>query len=273
MKIYSFSYGIIFYGWFIMIIENGFLDEKHNDLININKKNNYELFELLFDFNKLLYKVLNNFNGMKKNNEIDYIVPAFAKLIKLYQSCVILIEYGMPDVSESLLRSIYDLKIQMLYVLENDTNYKRLIKSLFSNELNKLDNIDKYSLYDFMPKEMVDSYREKWQTTYEELNQIKCAPKTKQMCEELGLEQDYLFYSILCNDSHQSCDVIYSLNKEEGIDILPNFKKSFEASFKLISAFDVILEKIIKKYAPHLTKHFEDFVNRFNSFVEKNKEE
>ena len=257
----------------MVLIENGFLDEKHKYLISNNKDKNKELFDLLNCFNMFLYKVLNNFHGMKKNNEINYIVPAFAKLMKLYQSCVILIEYGLPDISESLLRSIYDLKIQMLYVMNKKNNNKRLIKSLYEQELKKLQYVDDNHLYDFMPKDKIDKFRKEFQTTINKLEKVKYAPNTRQICENLQIEQEYMFYSILCNDTHQSCDIIYSQNKEEGIDILPNFKKSFEASFKLISAFDVILEKIIKKYAPHLTKYFEDFVNSFNSFVEKNKEE
>ena len=257
----------------MVIIENGFLDEKFNNLIISNKTSNKEFFDLLYDYNKLLHKVLYNFDGIKQNNEINYIVPAFAKLVKLFQSCVIMLEYGMPDISESMLRSIYDLKFQMLYVLKNDINYQRLIKRMFSKELGKLNYIDKHSLYDYVSKDDVENIRKVWNFTIEQLKDISCAPDTRQMCEELGLEEEYVFYSMLCNNSHQSCDVIYSLNKDFGIDILPDFVNIYLVGFRLCNAIDLVLNKIITKYAPHLNEEYNKLIEQCNKLFEKTKEE
>ena len=251
-----------------MIMKDGYLDEKYKNLIHDNKKTNSELYKLLYDFNKLLHKILYNFNGIEINNENNYIVPAFAKLVKLYQSCVILIEYGMTDISENILRSIYDLKFQMLYVFEKENNYQRLLKSLFSKELNILNNAEKYKLYDLITQEQIESYREKIKTNLQELEEIKCAPDTKTMCEELRLQEEYIYYYFLCNETHQSCDVIYSLNTSKGIDIQPKYDKVYEISLKLIASFEHILEKIINKYTPYLQEEYRSMAERYKSFIE-----
>lgn len=251
------------------IIENGFLDNKHKDLIKKHIKANQELFDLLYGYNRLLYKLLYSFDGMKKNNEIDYIVPAFAKITKLYQSCIILIEYGIPDISESLLRSIYDLKFQMLYVWKSDINYQRLIKNMFNKEINKLNYIDKTKSYTNISKTDVENFRKLWKSTNEQLKNISCAPDTKQMCEELGIENEYILYTMLCNDSHQSCDVIYSLNKEKGIDILPNYNAIYKVAFRLIEIINPIISNIVEKYAKQFTDEYEELINQYTELFQK----
>ena len=251
------------------VIQNGFLDKQYRNVINANKTEHKELFDFLYNYNSLMHKILYNFNGMPNTKETFYIVPAFAEILKLYQACVIMLEYGMPELCESILRSIYDLKFQMLYVLEDTYNFQRLFKKTFIKEIDKLNYIEKNSLYNYVSKDVVDKSREVFEQTIQGLEKIKCAPDTKKMCEDLGLKDEYLFYSLLCNYTHQSCDVICGLNINNEIDVLPNYKDVDYIGLRVCSSVDLVIDKIIKKYASHLSDEYEMLVKECKSLFKK----
>ena len=250
------------------ILENCFLDEKYKYVIRDNKEKNKEVFDFLHNFNALIVKVLYNFDGMLNTKETFYIVPAFAEIVRLYQAGVIMLEYGIPEVCESILRSIYDLKFQMLYVLEDNYNFQRLVKKTFKKEIDKLNYVEKNSLYNYVSKDVADKSRELFEQTIQGLEHIKCAPDTKKMCEELDLKEDYLFYSLLCNYTHLSCDVICGLNIDNKIDTLPNYRDVGYIGLRLCTSLDLILNKLIEKYAPHLSNEYENLVKECEKLLE-----
>jgi hypothetical protein len=157
----------------------------------------------------------------------------------------------------------------MLYVLEDTYNFQRLFKKTFTKEIDKLNYIEKNSLYNYVSKDVVDKSREVFEQTIQGLEKIKCAPDTKKMCEDLGLKDEYLFYSLLCNYTHQSCDFICGLNINNEIDVLPNYKDVDYIGLRVCSSVDLVIDKIIKKYAPHLSDEYEMLVKQCKILFKK----
>lgn len=123
------------------VLKNGFLDEKMQNKILKVKEKNKNIFDLLYDFNKFSYKIMDNFKGMDATKENQYLLPAFVEVNKLYQSAIIMLEYGLKNSFESLLRNILELWFQMAYVFSNSANVKRLEKYTYYQTLRKLDYI------------------------------------------------------------------------------------------------------------------------------------
>ena len=107
------------------VLENGYLDDDYKIMIERIIKENRKIFEILYKYNKFLYKIQSEFNNYTMNLETNYHFSMFIQIHKLYQSAIIMIEYGLLESFETILRNILDILLVWLlfyYILKNIKN-------------------------------------------------------------------------------------------------------------------------------------------------------
>ena len=115
-------------------LRNGFIgDDIQIEVLRI--KNDFkELYNLIKKYNSILYDISEKFENKNITNADAYLFVTFTQLHKSFQSFVILLEYGLYDDSQILLRSFYDKMISFLYII----NYPDEIVSINQSDLRGL---------------------------------------------------------------------------------------------------------------------------------------
>ena len=101
-----------------IVLENGFLDDKMDYVINDIKKKNKKYFELAYAYNNFCYRIIERYKGIEidtNNKELLYLLPAFGEVNKQYQASIILLQYGFSNNFENNLRCMLELYILMSY--------------------------------------------------------------------------------------------------------------------------------------------------------------
>lgn len=261
-------------------LDKGFLDDKMNIVIEDIKNKYKEEIKLLYAFNDICYKVIGNYKDLeidKTNEELLYLLPAFIEINKQYQSAIIMLEYGFENNFESILRNIFELSFQMLYVFQDSNNMYRLEKRTYSKTMEKLKYIDENKLYDILPKDLLDNQNSKLEKNKEELKNlgIKNSPEIKDICKMLNMERDYSYYRYLSDYVHCDYSVIMSLSDytDKGLrfQTTGNYDNFSNNSLRLIYSIELVLNKMINKIAPTLKDEHKKLVDEFNNFAKKNK--
>lgn len=229
-----------------------FLDEKMKETINVCKKKFCYEFNLLYEYNELLYKVLYSLNGIDATDVNKYICSAFSELLKTYQASVIMLEYGLDTSFESLFRNILELSLKMIYVLNDDTNYERLEKKMCYDELVKMNYIKENGFYDIIPEDKINQYINYFEKRKNELSskKVKSLPNIKDLCEKLDLKREYVYYGFLSDYTHKDLPAFYEsiTRKENYLVVSPNYSEITNKCLRLISSLQNLIPLIMKKY-------------------------
>ena len=262
----------------VEILKDGFLDDKMQDKIKKVKVKYKDEVDLMYDFNRLTFKIFANYKNIDAIGENLYLLPAFVEISKLYQSAVIMLEYGFTNNFESIVRNMLELSFQMIYVFDDKDKVKNLEKYTYSETMKKLEYIRDNELYNVIPKDIVDKRYEELAILKAELKKegAKNPPNVKDMCKILGLEKEYSYYQLLSDYTHNDFSVIYDLNvfTEKGVFVnsngnYTNFKNN---SLRLLSTLELTLVKMVDRFVPSLKKEYEKLIQKGIKLYKKQEE-
>ena len=93
-----------------------------------------------------------------KAKEIEnlYIISSFILFSKYYQSCVIMIKYGLYESAETLLRNIIEIHINIKYVIKDKNNYQEIVHKYLKKQFSGIKYIEEKELYNIIPKNRLD---------------------------------------------------------------------------------------------------------------------
>lgn len=233
------------------VLENGFLNVGVMKQIKIVRNENKDIFDLIYAFNKLAYKVSDEFKDKPCNKKENYIFCAFVELHKFYQSSIILLERGLYESSQSLMRSILELSFKIIMVIESEDYISSMAYDLIVEDIKLLNHINRNKLYELVPEEKIDEILEDRQKRKEELREkgIKPILNACDLCKKISCNKEYTYYKLLSNYTHTNLMSIYNLliPLNEGVYINGGFKyDSFkEDTIRLIECFCLGMNRVI----------------------------
>lgn len=193
-------------------LKNGFLDEELVLEVNKIRNKNKELYLIIEKINSLLYEIENNYEKDDGTNVELYVFTTFSQIHISIQSYIILLERGLYDDAQIVLRSTYDKLFKCLYVLENDKALDILDQDNVNSQLTLYKYILNNKLFDYVPEEKLKvgiQELEKRRKLKDNGKIIKC-PDNKDISEKLNLPETYIHYKILSHYTHNSVFVINS---------------------------------------------------------------
>lgn len=205
------------------VLVNGFLDnDLQLEVTNIRNEND-DIYVIIEKINKLFYSIEEKY-GKSKPTEVDiYIRTTFSQIHMSSQSYIILLERGLYDDSQVILRSMYDKIIKCLCAIKNNS-IEVITQESLKRKISLFNFIDKNEMYDYISKEKLYKYKreiEKEQKKDERGKPIKIS-KMIETISDLGIKEAYIHYSLLSEYVHNSIGVVGNRIIEEGIDILIN---------------------------------------------------
>lgn len=202
---------------------NGFLDEDLQLEVKQIRKENSNLYKVIEKINKLFYSIEENYEKNNPSNVDVYVRTTFSQIHMSSQSYIILLERGLYDDSQVILRSMYDKVIKCLYAIKNNS-IEILIQDSIKRKKSLYDFIDKNEMYNYVPKEKL--YELKNEILKKQKKNKNGKPiKTPQIIEtfsDLGIKEAYIHYSLLSSYVHNSIGVIGSKVVEKDSEILIN---------------------------------------------------
>ena len=245
------------------VLENGYLDDDYKIMIERIIKENRKIFEILYKYNKFLYKIQSEFNNYTMNLETNYHFSMFIQIHKLYQSAIIMIEYGLLESFETILRNILESTVNILYSLIDNKNIMILELDSIDEDLKKLKYIDNNKIFDVVSKEKVDEYRkQKEEERAKIINEIGDTKKPMPigLFKTINFEKEYLYYKCLCDYTHMNSNIAGRIVKQETDGFIfdggPNYLDINNESARLIGTIELFIDKFIKKYSPNLIEEY-----------------
>ena len=210
------------------ILKNGFLDNELNLEVSKIRNENDNLYSSIEKINFLLYEIEKNFEKDNCINVELYVFTTFSQIHTSFQSYILLLERGLYDDSQIVLRSIYDKVFTILYVLDN----KERISEIDQDDVNKQISLCNYildnELFEYMPKERLRKEikeLEKSRMIKENGKYIRI-PDNRTISEILDLKELYLHYKLLSQYTHNSIYVVEEkiIKTKKGVLINQNIK-------------------------------------------------
>lgn len=248
-----------------MNLNVNFLGKEYEKIIDNVVKENYQVFNYLNRFNNFLYEVIKEFEDGNGTKQIQYIYSSFVLFNKYYQSCVIMIKYGLHESAEVLMRNILEIFFYIKYVINDKDNIESMILKYVITKTKNINNIEKQNFENELSPENLYKYKieiKKIKDEYSKRNICK-QPNIKKMCEQLGLQEDYLKYQYLCEYSHNSFMVLNDLLINNKENIYPKFDDLKGISYRLIDISSKIVNSIINYYS------FDKLIERYNSLIKE----
>lgn len=232
------------------VLKDGFLDLGMNEHI-INHRRQYKKeYGVIINFNEYIFKMINILLAKGTNKQNMFIIASVVEMHKFYQSAVLLLERGLPESANSLIRTMIDLLIKLIEVirvpksvdtllLNADYETKNILKYLYQNEL-----------FDIVPKEELEVFiRENEKRIKTEKNP---RIKTKDLAEKNNVIKMYTLFRFQSDYTHLSTDIIGRVIKtnDEGYYIdeslmLNNFKMDIGLAISIIST---MIEFVLNEY-------------------------
>jgi len=256
-------------------LKNGFLDDDIVIEIMKLKAENKKIYDLLEKMNQQLYEVGKNYEKENPTQVDIYVRITFSQIHKSFQSFIILLERGLYDDSQIILRSMYDKIINTLYVLNDEKNIEKLIQDNINEQLKTCRDIQKYELYQYVSKEHVQqSLEENLKCRKLDENNKKIEkPSAKQICEELDIKEVYILYRLTSNYTHNALNIVTNKIIESNGGILVN-QGIDHGNFKheiglLIACMTLIIEPICNYLkSPTILKELESIVIELSKELE-----
>ena len=100
-----------------IVLDNGFLDERLDGCVKNFRKENSKYYNIVFKFNKLAYDIENYLTISNPSTADLFIFATFIQIHKSFQSFITLMERGMLDESQIILRNMYEKLFKMKFVI------------------------------------------------------------------------------------------------------------------------------------------------------------
>lgn len=268
--------------WVIKMTEErvsgeGFLNDEIQIVVDNKKEENKDIYQLIYKYNSLCYKLEKTFEKDNSNNVELYLFTTFSEIHTSFQSYIILLERGLYEDAQIILRSIYDKIFNILYVFDDFKNFELLFQKQVYLNIKLCEYIEENKLYDYMTKEKIVKNKEKYiklRKLNEKGKQIQPLDN-KKICEKLNLEELYVHYKLLSDYTHNGFSVVESriIQKEDGIIIDQNFKfgKLLDEVAKVIGILDYVIRKICEYLKlEDLCKKFEEIENELEKLEDNN---
>lgn len=230
--------------------ENGFLDNKIQNLVD-NRRNFFkDEYSILERYNKLCYKLEQNFEMQNVLKTEIILFTIFSQIHKSFQSFIILIERGLYDDSQIILRSIYDKIFDLLLLLNNPKNYIFLDHDYIDKTIKKLKYIKKYHLYEYMKEDIVDERLTYYNNVIKKQKNGKILSKldNSSICNKNRANELYLHYKILSEYTHNSVFVVENNIIKNGDEVIINqnfnFGNFLDETVKVIGCIDYVINKL-----------------------------
>lgn len=204
-------------------LKNGFLDNDIMLEIDRIRKENSELYEIVEKMNKLFYSIEKNYEKISPTNVDVYARTTFSQIHMSAQSYVILLERGLYDDAQVILRSMYDKIIKCLYAIKYDS-IEELIQESIRKTISLYEYIEKNKLYNYIPKDKLNEFMKAMKESQKKDKRGKLIkmPHITDICNDLDIKEAYIHYSLLSGYVHNSIGVIGNKIIESGVDILIN---------------------------------------------------
>lgn len=202
---------------------NGFLDNDLQLEVKRMRTENGDIYEIIEKINKLFYGIEENYEKVKPTNVDVYIRTTFSQIHMSSQSYIILLERGLYDDSQVILRSMYDKVMKCLYAIKNNS-IEVLIQDSIKRNISLYEFIDKNEMYKYVPKEKLYELKKAMQKEQKKDENGKPAkiPKIIETFSDLGIKDAYIHYSLLSSYVHNSIGVVGNKVLEKDSDILIN---------------------------------------------------
>ena len=202
------------------VLENGFLDDKVNDVAKNIRETNKEYYEIIYLYNLLRYKVRNKFVKDVEFAEL-FIITTFIKLHDSFQNCVILLERGAIDDYYSIFRTMIDKYIDIVFVIKDSNNINIINNSFIKETLTTLNIINENKLFDIISEKTVNEKISEF-SKYEESTKYSTLKKAK----ATNLLKEYMQFRYLSENVHNGFRPLYEnlIIKKDGIILDSGFK-------------------------------------------------
>lgn len=250
-------------------LKDGFLDEKMNKNRQYIKQEYRTEFDLLYQFNRFSYKVLDNYNknDIKVTEANSYILVSFSEIGKNYQAAIIMVEMGLMTNFEAILRNMLELSIKIKYVLNDNKNINKLKKNSCFEMLRKIQYIKSNKLFDIIPKNVLDEKENELKNIYQTYESVKQLPNMHDICRSLKLYNEYAIYKYLCNYTHYDYCTMNNLvnytNEGVYINANVNFDEVRTSCLRLLSILEIAMSDMIYNFFPNLETEFVLLINKF----------
>ena len=189
-----------------------FIDLIVNDCLFDFRKEHRDEYEIINRLINLFRNCEEQLEGLESNRENKFILASIIQLNKLYQSSVILLERGLKESANIIIRSILELSLKVISVIHNE-KFLDILLNDEAIELKKLLNeIKENKFFDMIPQKTVDEYIK---TCEENIDiNIKEKPTVYKMAYNNNLKKVYTFYRLQCDYAHQNTNIVAGIVKE-----------------------------------------------------------
>ena len=215
-----------------MILKNGLLDKNIEFLVDNVRNKYFKQYNLVFSINDLFLKIINEniFNTFSNDREI-YIYTTLFEIHSSFQSIILLLERGLLNNAEIILRSIYEKKFKLFAVIKDKRNYNRILdeREYYAAETALTINNSKNKQFNHL-KDKINL------NLYNLENYKKKKTSTKKWALYAGLiDEYYKQYSIFSSAVHHDIITLTNLveNKSNGIKINTYSYDNFEDRIKI----------------------------------------
>lgn len=204
-------------------LKNGFLDNDIMLEVYRIKKENSKLYNIIEKMNKLFYSIEENYEKIRPTNVDVYVRTTFSQIHMSAQSYVILLERGLYDDSQVILRSMYDKITKCLYAIKYDS-IEEITQESIRKTISLYEYIEKNELYNYISKDKLNEFMNAMKESQKKDKQGKPVkmPHITDLCNDLDIKEAYIHYSLLSGYVHNSIGVIGNKVIENGLDILIN---------------------------------------------------
>ena len=250
-------------------LADGFLDKDLIFEVDKIRNDNKKLYDIIKKINITFYSLEMHFEKSNPSNVDLYVFTTFSQIHISFQSCVLLLERGLYEDFQIILRSIYDKIFKCLYVLEDKNNLEVLYQDNVGNQISLNKYISECELYSYIPKDKlmkVTAELEKEVKLNKNGKKIKM-PDNRMICNQLGIKEAYIHYKLLSNYTHCSISVIDSKLIEDEYGLLINQGINHGDFYDEISKLILCLNYIVKPICNYLK--LDDINNSFEKLLEE----
>ncbi len=202
-------------------LKNGFLDK--DILFEMGKIQNEhkELYNVLKEINHLFYRIEKNYEIVNPTDVDLYVRTVFSQLHISFQTYIILLEIGLYDDSQVILRSMYDKISKCIYAIGNN-DVKGLENQSIEKTLLLYEYIYDTKLYEYLPKDNLQIYTDLLKNKKKENGENNRVPRIATIFKNSSIPEAYIHYSLLSSYVHNAISVVSSKIIEDDLGITIN---------------------------------------------------
>lgn len=206
-------------------LDHYFLDEKIDKKIKLIRQKNkidYNFIQELLDFS---YNLLQNFSTGYHSKVEAYLYSSYMQLLKYFQSYIILIEKGLPEAAQAILRSIYELTFRICAICKDSSILDNFFIESIKQKKSILNTIKQKKIYSLIPEDKIPEFQ-KHLDSFDTANYTKITKK--KLAELAGIEEQYVCFQFLSSFVHSDLDCTDSIMKYNGNGIIIDGNLKYE---------------------------------------------